>query len=318
VLHGHLWPAGFWQHEFPPPPGNQEGLSALDFGYFTGSLGEEEPAAVKTRKERAGMMDADEILFKKEEGVATILLNRPARKNAFTLSMIAEWIKALEEWRKDPEVKVIVLTGAGDAFCSGVELTTSSVKEWEGPVGHKNVLWELIHRIPLTLEDMDKPVIAALNGVAVGAGLDMALMCDLRFAADTARLAEGYIKVGLVPGDGGCYYLPKLVGVAKSLELMWTGDFVDAQEALRIGLVNRVYPAAQLMEETYKFAKKLAQGPGLIIQTIKRATYQSSRVDLRTSLDLISSHMAVIRASEDHRAIVKEILEKIKAKISPP
>ena len=104
--------------------------------------------------------------------------------------------------------------------------------------------------------------------------------------------------------------------MAKSLELLWTGDFVDAQEALRIGLVNRLYPAAQLMEETYKFAKKLAKGPSLIIQTVKRATYQSSRVDLRTALDLISSHMAVIRASDDHRAIVKEILEKIKAKIS--
>lgn len=255
-----------------------------------------------------------DIVFKKEDGVATILLNRPERKNAFTLDMIRLWVKALEEYRTDPEVKVIVVTGAGDAFCSGVDLAAQPEREKQGPVEHKNVLWELIHRIPLTLEDIDKPVIAAINGVAVGAGLDMALMCDLRFAADTARLSEGYIKAGLVPGDGGCYYLPRLVGIAKALELFWTGDFIDAQEAWRIGMVNRVYPAAKLMEETYNFARRLASGPSLIIQTIKRATYQSSRVDLRTALDLISSHMAVIRSSQDHLETMRALLERMKVK----
>jgi len=259
-------------------------------------------------------MENNDILFKKEEGVGTILLNRPERKNAFTLGMIHQWVRTLEEWRADPDVKVIVVTGAGNAFCSGVDLGTTPAKDEQGPVDHKNVLWELIHRIPLTLEDIDKPVIAALPGVAVGAGLDMALMCDLRFAADTARLSEGYIKAGLVPGDGGCYYLPRLVGVAKALELFWTGDFIDAQEALRIGMVNRVYPFDSLMAETYSFAQKLAQGPSLIIQTIKRATYQSSRVDLRTALDLVSSHMAVIRSSKDHHEIMKAMLEKLKSK----
>jgi len=259
-------------------------------------------------------MEKDEILFKKDDGVGTILLNRPEKRNAFTLNMITRWVKTLEEWRTDPEVNVIIVTGAGDAFCSGADLTATADREKQGPVEHKNVLWELIHRIPLSLEDIDKPVIAALNGVAVGAGLDMALMCDLRFAADTARLSEGYIKAGLVPGDGGCYYLPRLVGVAKALELFWAGDFIEAQEALRIGMVNRVYPANKLMEETYDFARKLAKGPRLIIQTIKRATYQSSRVDLRTALDLISSHMAVIRSSRDHQEILKAMVEKLKSK----
>ena len=259
-------------------------------------------------------MEQKDIIFKKEDGVGTILLNRPERKNAFTLDMIHQWVRILEAWRADPEVKVIVVTGAGNAFCSGVDLATTPERQKQGPVEHKNVLWQLIHRIPLTLEDIEKPVIAALNGVAVGAGLDMALMCDLRFAADTARLSEGYIKAGLVPGDGGCYYLPRLVGVAKALELFWTGDFIDAQEALRIGMVNRVYPFDQLMAETYSFAQKLAKGPTLIIQTIKRATYQSSRVDLRTALDLISSHMAVVRSSQDHHEVMKAMLEKLKSK----
>jgi 2-(1,2-epoxy-1,2-dihydrophenyl)acetyl-CoA isomerase len=256
-------------------------------------------------------MGNEEILFTKDDGIATITLNRPERKNAFTMSMIDQWSAVLEEWRQDTEVKVIVLTGAGDAFCSGVDFSATKTQQTEdGPFERKSVLWDKIHRIPLTLEDTDKPVIAALNGVAVGAGLDMALMCDLRFASEAARLSEGYVRVGLVPGDGGAYYLPRLVGVAKALELLWTGDFVDAQEAQRIGMVNRVYPADQLMEETYKFAKRLADGPGTVIRMIKRATYQSSRVDLRTALDLISSHMGVVRFTKDSQDAMKATMER--------
>jgi enoyl-CoA hydratase/carnithine racemase len=256
----------------------------------------------------------NDILFKVENGIATITLNQPEKKNAFNMDMIERWAKALVEWRTDPEVKVIVLTGAGDAFCSGVDLGSNPNRAEQGAYEHKSVLWDRIHRIALALEDLDKPVIAAVNGVAVGAGLDMALMCDIRFAADTARLAEGYVRVGLVPGDGGCYYLPRLVGIAKALELFFTGEFIDAQEALRIGMVNRVYPSEKLMDETYAYARKIADGPSLIIQTIKRATYQSSRSDLRTALDMVSSHMGVIRSTEDHRRTMTAALERLKGK----
>jgi 2-(1,2-epoxy-1,2-dihydrophenyl)acetyl-CoA isomerase len=257
---------------------------------------------------------SEDLLFTRENGVATIMLNRPRKKNSFTLEMITFWIEFLEECKRDPGVKAIVVTGTGDSFCSGVDLTSLPDNSTYGPVEHKNLLWELIHRVALTLEDIDKPVIAAVNGVAVGAGLDMALMCDLRFAADTTQMSEGYVKAGLVPGDGGCYYLPRLVGTAKALELFWTGDFIDAAEALRIGMVNRVYPADTLMEETYRFARSLAEGPALIIQTTKRATYQSSRIDLRTALDLISSHMGVIRMSKDHLDTMERMMQKLKAK----
>ncbi len=257
------------------------------------------------------MHTENEILFSKNDGVGMITLNRPERKNAFTMTMIDRWAECLAEWRTDSEVKVIVLTGAGDAFCSGVDFAASSKNQQkDGPFERKSALWDRIHRIPLTLEDIDKPVIAALNGVAVGAGFDMALMCDMRFASDRARFSEGYVKVGLVPGDGGAYYLPRLVGTAKALELLLTGDFVDAKEALSIGLVNRIYPDAQLMEETLSFAKRLAKGPSLVIQTIKRATYQSARVDLRTALDLISSHMGVIRETKDSQDAMRATLER--------
>ena len=258
-------------------------------------------------------MTQQEILFKKEDGIATIILNCPERKNSFSMEMIDQWANALEEWRMDPEVKVIVLTGAGDAFCSGVYFTPSPEgAAEETPFEFKSRLWDRIHRIPLILEDTDKPVLAALNGVAVGAGLDMALMCDLRFAAESARFSEGYVKVGYVPGDGGAYYLPRLVGVAKSLELFWSGDFVSAAEALRIGMVNRVFPDDKLMEETYRFARRLADGPTRVIQMIKRAVYQSSRTDLRTALDLVSSHMGVIFTTEDSRAARSASMARLK------
>lgn len=246
-------------------------------------------------------MENEDILFKKEDGIATITLNCPERKNAFSIEMIDAWALALQGWRTDPEVKVIVLTGAGKAFCSGAYLAPP--KEGQ-PVqatayDRKSNLWDRIHRIPLTLEDIDKPVIAAMNGVAVGAGLDMALMCDIRFAAESAQFSEGYVRVGFVPGDGAAYYLPKLVGIAKALELLMSGDFISAREAERIGMVNRVYPDDQLMAETYKFARQLAEGPAKVVQMIKRSVYQSSRMDLRSSLDMISSHMGVIRTTQD-------------------
>jgi enoyl-CoA hydratase/carnithine racemase len=259
-------------------------------------------------------MTKQEILLKKEDGIATIVLNCPERKNSFSMDMIDQWAKALNEWRADPEVKVIILTGAGDSFCSGVFFAPppEGTAIEETPFEFKSRLWDRIHRIPLVLEDIDKPVIAALNGVAVGAGLDMALMCDLRFAAESARFSEGYVKVGYVPGDGGAYYLPRLVGVAKSLELFWTGDFIQAAEAERIGMVNRVFPDDKLMEETYKFARRLADGPTQVIQLIKRTVYQSSRADLRTALDLVSSHMGVIFTTQDSREARKASIARLK------
>jgi enoyl-CoA hydratase/carnithine racemase len=259
-------------------------------------------------------MNKPEIVFKKEDGIATITLNCPERKNSFSMDMIDQWANALAQWRTDPEVKVIVLTGSGDSFCAGAYFAPAQDGSAAAPTAfdHKSNLWERIHRIPLTLEDTDKPVIAALNGVAVGAGLDMALMCDIRFAAESARFSEGYVKVGFVPGDGGAYYLPRLVGVAKALELLMTGDFILAPEAERIGMVNKVFPDDQLMEETYQFARRLADGPTKVIQLIKRAVYQSSRVDLRTALDMISSHMGVIRTTQDSQEAMKASMTRLR------
>ena len=188
-----------------------------------------------------------DLLYDVGDKIATITLNRPDKLNAFTGSMIDAWAKALAEAQADDAVNVVVVTGAGRAFCAGGDV--GRMKEGKPtPLDNKNQLWENVHRIPKTLEAVDKPVIAMVNGLAVGAGMGMCLMCDVRIASDEARFSTGYVRVGLVPGDGDTYFLPRLVGPAKALELLWTADFVDAQEALRLGIVNRVVPSGDLAQ----------------------------------------------------------------------
>ena len=191
----------------------------------------------------------DELLYEVKDKVATLTLNRPDKMNAFTGAMLDRWAWALGEAQRDSAVNVVVVTGAGKAFCAGGDVARMGEGE-PTPLDHKNQLWEGIHRVPKALEQMDKPVIAMVNGVAVGAGMGMSVMCDLRIAADTARFSTGYVRVGLVPGDGDTYFLPRLVGTAKALELLWTADFIEAPQALELGIVNRVAPADKLAEET--------------------------------------------------------------------
>ena len=252
---------------------------------------------------------AEPLLFKIEERVATLTINRPDRRNAFNTEMLDLWFEALLECQRRPDIRVVVVTGAGAAFCAGGDIEEMQQRTDSSPLAHKRFL-ESVHRVPLTLATLDKPVIAAVNGPATGAGMDMALMCDLRFASASAKFAETYVKMGLVPGDGGAWYLPRLVGVAKALELLWSGDFIDAQEAQRLGIVNRVLPEDELVPYTLEFARRLARGPQTAIQLIKRAVYESLTLDLRTSLDLISSHMAVVTATPDHHEAVQAFLEK--------
>ncbi|MDA8236125.1 MAG: enoyl-CoA hydratase-related protein [Clostridia bacterium] len=265
------------------------------------------------------------LLYEKDGAIAKLTLNRPDALNAFSLPMIKSWAKALQNAQDDPNIRVVVLTAAGKAFCAGGDVKsmlagTGFIADDEKgecwgakALNRKGALMNYIHKVALTLEGMDKPVICAINGVAVGAGLDMALMCDIRIAADTAQLSGGYVKAGLVPGDGGCFYMPRLVGVAKALELLWTADFITAEEGLRIGMVNKVVPADKLEEATMEMARKIADNPPVHVQMIKRAVYSSYRThDLRTALDMISSHMAIVTEMDDYKEGVASIKEKRK------
>ena len=245
--------------------------------------------------------------------VMVAVLNRPDKKNAFSPEMLDDLRSALQTANDDSAIGCMVITGAGDAFCSGGDLGRRS-KEGGGksptPLERKDRLQKVTHKVALAIEAFEKPLIAAVNGAAVGAGTDLALMCDIRFAGSSARLSEGYIKVGLIPGNGGCYYLPRIIGPARALELLLTGDFVSAEEALKLGLVNRVYSDANLMDETLAFAKRLGDGPPIQQREIKKLMYQSMRTDLRTSLELVSSHMAVVQSTADYKEAIAAFKEK--------
>jgi len=266
---------------------------------------------------------AQHLLYQKEGPLARIILNRPEALNAFSLPMIKDWALSLDDAQQDPNIRVIVLTAKGRAFSAGGDTKTMLASKgfmaedgkgeaW-GPkaLDRKRSLTEYIHKIALILESMDKPVICGIQGVAVGAGLDMALMCDLRIIAESAKLSAGYVKAGLVPGDGGAYFMTRLIGTARSLELLWTGDFITAREAEKLGLVNHVVPDEELEKATLELALKIAQSPPVSVQMIKRAVYSAQRTnDLRTALDLISSHMAIVTELEDHREALVAMVEK--------
>ncbi|MCY0853485.1 enoyl-CoA hydratase/isomerase family protein [Cupriavidus sp. D39] len=239
-------------------------------------------------------------------------LNRPEKKNALSEEMLELLRTALNTANDDPGIGSFVITGSGDAFCSGGDLGRRGSEADPTPLERKQRLQNVTHQVALAVEAFEKPLIAAVNGAAVGAGMDLSLMCDLRFAASTARFAEAYIRVGLLPGNGGCYFLPRLVGPAKALELLWTGDFVPAEEALRIGLVNRVCSADDLMQETIAFAARLADGPPIQTRDIKKLMYQSLRTDLRTSLETVASHMAVVQSTRDYKEAILAYKEKRK------
>jgi enoyl-CoA hydratase/carnithine racemase len=231
--------------------------------------------------------------------VATIVLDRPDRKNAFTLEMVDAWAAALRSAAADDAVRCVLVTGAGDSFCSGVDLAVLADVE-ATPIGRKRMLTHRIHQVAIALDELDKPVVAVMRGVAVGAGLDMALLCDMRLGSPSVRMSEGYIKVGLVPGDGGTWLLPRLIGTPKALELLLTADFIDADTALRLGLLNHVYPDEELDQRALEFAERLCGLPPVQAGMIKRLVRQAERVDLRTHFDMVSSHFGVVTALDDY------------------
>ncbi|WCK56361.1 enoyl-CoA hydratase-related protein [Aneurinibacillus sp. Ricciae_BoGa-3] len=269
-----------------------------------------------------------DLLFAVENGVARITLNRPDKLNAFSTEMIHLWINALETIRDNEEIRVVVLTGNGRAFCSGGDI--KSMARGEGflsnnngsedfvstALARKNSLWKKVQRIPLLMQEIDKPVIAVIHGSAMGAGLDMALMCDIRIAAESAKLAESYVKAGIVPGDGGAYFLPRIVGVDKALEMLWHGDTYSAEEAKQLGLVTHVIPDEKMNEFVEAYIQRTIEGPKEVLRFIKRAVYQGLAMDLRSSLDMISSTMGIVTELEDYQEGVKAIMDKRKPKFN--
>jgi enoyl-CoA hydratase/carnithine racemase len=255
------------------------------------------------RLRRREIVSYEQITYSKDDGVAIITLNRPQVLNAFTPIMIDEWVRAIEAAKLDPEVRVVIVTGAGRGFCSGADVRSFRAREHADGnpvVDGRYWLQHSVHRVPLALRTLDKPYIAAVNGPAAGAGMDMASMADLRIAAETATFTMSYVNVGIVPGDGGCYYLPRIIGVARALDLIWTGRTIGVQEALQIGYVSQEVPTEQLMDTVMAYAKKLARGPQVAIELAKRLVYEGLETNnLFKELRSAEHAMLVARATED-------------------
>ena len=240
------------------------------------------------------------LLFEVSDRVATLTLNRPEKLNAFSDEMLLALVARIDECAARADVGAVILTGAGRGFCSGGDVSAMGAEADNRAHVTKEYIWNIIQAFPKRLAQFDKPIIAAVNGVATGGGLDLALACDLRVAGTSARFAETYAKIGLLPGGGGAWFLPRLVGRAMALELLLTADFIDANEALRIGLVNHVYADDELQAQARALALRMARMPPLSVRLIKRAVEHGLNGDMAASFDLISSHIAIAKQGHDH------------------
>jgi 2-(1,2-epoxy-1,2-dihydrophenyl)acetyl-CoA isomerase len=258
-------------------------------------------------------MPYETILTTQDEGVLTITFNRPDTLNAFNSTMGRELLDALKKAERDPEARCIVLTGAGRAFSSGEDL---KARQAEGITDFGSTLRDRYNPIILRIRHMDKPVVGSINGVAAGAGCSIALACDLRIASDKARFLLAFVRVGLVPDSGASFLLPRLVGLSKALEMAFLGDEVGAEEALRLGLVNRVVPPEELESATRELASRLAKGPTKAIGLAKRAMNRALTMDLESLLEYETFGQQIAGATDDHKEGIAAFTEKRTASFS--
>ena len=265
-------------------------------------------------------MDFETILLKKEKGIATLTLNRPDRLNAVSPTMTQELLSALETVDKDDEIRVLVLTGAGKGFCAGADVGGLSGGQ-EAGMGTVKSAEEMrryhsrgVGKIVLSLQKLQKPTIAMLNGVAVGGGFDLALGCDIRIGSKNARFRNAFVRIGLFPGWGGTWLYPRVMGLGKALEFLYTGDFLEAEEAERIGVLNRLVPPEELEKETMALANKIASGPPIAIRLMKMQAYKGLEMDLETALEMAAACETITLTSEDHKEGVAAFREKREAR----
>ncbi len=253
-------------------------------------------------------MGYDTILLDRADGAATITLNRPEARNAIDLVMRRELLAALDELEADAATRLVILTGAGGHFSAGGDVKTMAAKRHTAAEGRARV--ESLNRFIIRLFEYPKPTIAVVDGFAVGAGCNIALACDMVIASDRARFGEVFARIGLVPDGGGTWLLPRLVGLAKAKELVFLADIIDAAEALRIGLVNRVVPAAELPAATRALAARIAAGPPGALGLAKALLNRAGTVDLATALGFEAYAQAQTITSDDHAEGVRAFLEK--------
>ena len=256
------------------------------------------------------------VLYEQDGAVVTLTLNAPNERNA--LSTPEQWaavVDACERVRQDLSIRAVVLTGAGTAFCAGGNV--KDMRDKKGIAGGsaydiRNGYRAGIQRIPLALYNLDVPTIAAVNGPAIGAGCDLACMCDIRIASEKAKFAESFVKLGIIPGDGGAWLLPRVVGMSKAAELTFTGETINAQEALACGLVSRVVAPEQLLPEARALAQKIAANPGPALRMAKRLMREGQHLRLDSLLEMSAAFQAMAHHTPEHDAAVSAFVAQMK------
>jgi enoyl-CoA hydratase/carnithine racemase len=255
----------------------------------------------------------DSVLYAREGGIVTLTLNEPATRNAISPAITEALVGHVRAINQDLSVHCVVLTGAGEGFSSGGNV--KEMKEKKGlfggsPAEIRRSYWHGIQQIPLAMYELEVPSIAAVNGAAMGAGCDLSLMCDIRIAGASAVFAESFMRVGLVSGDGGAWHLPRVVGLSKAYEMTFTGDFIRAEEAVRIGLASRMVPDADQMTEAMALARRIAANPSHSLRLTKRLLRDSQHVSLPIALELASSAQALVQHTHDQYEAVSAFLDK--------
>ncbi|RDK06594.1 crotonase/enoyl-CoA hydratase family protein [Cupriavidus lacunae] len=255
---------------------------------------------------------SEAVLYEQDGGVVTLTLNDPATRNALSPDIIDTLLAHVERINADLSVGCVILTGAGKAFCSGGNVKKIGERAAGLPIpaevrlGYRHG----VQRLPMALHGLEAPLIAAVNGPAIGVGCDLAAMCDIRLAGASARFAESFLRVGLVSGDGGAWFLPRVVGLSKAYEMTFTGDFVDAGQALTMGLVSQVVEDEALLDAVRALAHRIAAQPPHALRLSKRLIRDSQRVDLAASLEMAASMQALAQHTEDHREAMAALAEK--------
>ena len=245
--------------------------------------------------------------------VVTLTMNEPERRNPLTgNTAVPEFLAAIDRIHNDRSVRAVILTGAGSAFSSGGDVRNMQ-RQAAGEVSGMQIRHEYrtgIQRLPLALFNLEVPVIAAVNGAAVGAGLDLACMCDIRIASEKAKFAESFVKLGIIPGDGGAWLLTRLIGMSRAAEMVFTGDAIDARQAEQWGLVSRVVPPDQLLPAAREMAARMAANPGHAVRLAKRLLREAMHTRLDTMLEMAAAFQALAHQTDDHREAVAAFLEK--------
>ncbi len=256
-----------------------------------------------------------DLIVELDEGLLWVTLNRPEASNAYSSELVESLTTVLAKADEDRNVRVIILTGAGKNFCAGGDI--KAMKNKSGMfAGEPNELREAyqngIQKIPRTINHLKTPVIAMVNGAAVGAGCDLSVMCDFRIASEEANFAETFAKVGLVPGDGGAYFLIRAIGYAKAMEMFLTAKTYSALEAKEMGLVNLVVPHSKLREETRNIAFKMSELPPIALQMTKKSLLNAYHSNLDSHLDLVSAMQGITQRTSDHFTALEGMMEKKK------